>query len=156
MLPWLERTDGESSKRIAGRQTLGQRHVPQTSSFRRAGLPLPHGPLDTELPFLQVDVTPFERCDRTTSQTSLSPEKHPEIRLVIPPQCDGPSSPQAEWSTLDVVENQRLALSTYPGPGVLRPPEPICGIGLHHGWQLGPLKEVDRRPPAQENHGRRV
>jgi hypothetical protein len=78
------------------------------------------------------------------------------IRVLSAPLYDGLSSPHAKSSTLDVVDNPQLALSTYLGPGVLRPPEPICGIGLHHAWQLGPLKEVDHRPPAQDNHGRGV
>jgi hypothetical protein len=50
------------------------------------------------------------------------------IRLLSAPQCGGLSSPQAEVSTVDVVDNQQLALSRYPSPGVLGPPEPIHGI----------------------------
>ena len=44
-----------------GRESDGERHIPQPSALRCRHLAVPVGPLDADLPLAEIDVAPFER-----------------------------------------------------------------------------------------------
>lgn len=79
------------------RQPLRERYVPETSTFRRVGMPLPDRSLDAQLALLQVYISPFQRRDLSTPKAGLPAKEHHEIRLVTP-------LPSRRHEALDILE----------------------------------------------------
>jgi len=53
------------------RQPPRQRNISKPTTFGRIDMSLPHRPLNTELPLLQIDIWPLKRSDLSTSQARL-------------------------------------------------------------------------------------
>jgi hypothetical protein len=43
----------------------------------------PLGALDTELPFVEINIAPFERDDLTAPQARLSAQQHDQVRCSV-------------------------------------------------------------------------
>ena len=57
-----------------GRESDGERYVPQPSALRCRHLAVPVGPLDADLPLAEIDVAPFERDHLAAPKTRLPTE----------------------------------------------------------------------------------
>jgi len=66
-----------------GRQPERQRDVAKPSALRGRDVSFPVGPLHAELPFAEIDITPFERHDLAAPQPGLSAKQHDEVRAPL-------------------------------------------------------------------------
>jgi hypothetical protein len=70
-----------------GCKPLRQWNVAQLAAFRRTGMALPHGSLDTELTLLEIDIVPLQRRDLPAPKTCFSSKENHQVCLVTPLQC---------------------------------------------------------------------
>jgi hypothetical protein len=66
-----------------GRESDGERQVPQPSALRRRHLAAPVGPSDTELTLREIDIAPFEGDHLAAPQPRLPTKEHDEMRSCI-------------------------------------------------------------------------